>query len=98
MKATDVTQFSLDISRVTPAAENPILGSWKLQSLVFEAIATGQRSSPFGDHPVGSLGPYKSVSGHRATRAQLRRNLGGSLSPANCGCGGESHFKIRSEK
>ena len=36
-------------------AENPILGTWKLQSLVFEAIATGQRSSPFGDHPDGYL-------------------------------------------
>jgi hypothetical protein len=35
--------------------ENPLLGTWKLQSLVFEAMATGQRSSPFGDHPVGYL-------------------------------------------
>ena len=56
MKATDVTQFSLDVSKATSGAENPILGTWKLQSLVFEAIATGQRSSPFGDHPVGYLG------------------------------------------
>jgi Lipocalin-like domain len=55
MKATDVTQFFLDVPKSTSAAENPILGTWKLQSLVFEAIATGQRSSPFGDHPVGYL-------------------------------------------
>ena len=33
------------------AAENPILGTWKLQSLVYEVSATGQRSSPCGDHP-----------------------------------------------
>jgi hypothetical protein len=41
--------------KATLATENPILGTWKLQSLIFEAIATGQRSSPFDDHPVGYL-------------------------------------------
>ena len=56
MKATAATQLSLDVPKSTSAAENPILGTWKLRSLVFEAIATGQRSSPFGDHPVGYLG------------------------------------------
>ena len=55
MNATDVTQFSLDVPKSTSAAENPILGTWKLRSLVFEAIATGQRSRPFGDHPDGYL-------------------------------------------
>jgi len=55
MKATDVTQHSLDVPKATFAAENPILGTWKLQSLVFEATRTGQRSSPFGDHPDGYL-------------------------------------------
>jgi len=55
MKATDVTQHSIDVSKSALAGENPILGTWKLQSLVFEATATGQRSSPFGDHPVGYL-------------------------------------------
>ena len=55
MKATDVTQHSLDVPKATVAAENPILGTWKLQSLVFEATGTGQRSSPFGDHPDGYL-------------------------------------------
>ena len=39
----------------TPAEGNPILGTWKLQSLVYEVRATGQRSSPFGDHPDGYL-------------------------------------------
>jgi len=37
---------------------NPVLnviGTWKLQSLVFEATGTGQRSGPFGDHPDGYL-------------------------------------------
>jgi Lipocalin-like domain len=55
MKATDVTQHSIDVSKSALAGESPILGTWKLQSLVFEATATGQRSSPFGDHPVGYL-------------------------------------------
>ena len=35
--------------------ENPLLGTWKLQSFVFEAIASGRRSSPLGDHAVGYL-------------------------------------------
>jgi hypothetical protein len=55
MKATDVTQHSLDVPKSALAAENPILGTWKLQSLVYEATATGERSSPFGDHPDGYL-------------------------------------------
>jgi Lipocalin-like domain len=55
MKATAGIQYSLDVSKATSIAENPILGTWKLQSLVFEAIATGKRSSPFDDHPVGYL-------------------------------------------
>ena len=55
MKASDVTQHSLDIPNAASAAENPILDTWKLHSLVFEATGTGQRSSPFGDHPDGYL-------------------------------------------
>ena len=42
MKAADVTQHSLDVPKATLAAENPILGTWKLQSLVYEVSATGQ--------------------------------------------------------
>ena len=56
MKAADVTQHSLDVPKAALAAENPILGTWKLQSLVYETTATGQRSRPFGDHPDGYLG------------------------------------------
>jgi len=55
MNAADVTQHSLDVPKSSLAAENPILGTWKLQSLVYEVRATGQRSSPFGDHPDGYL-------------------------------------------
>jgi hypothetical protein len=55
MKTTDVTQHSLDVPKAVLASENLIIGTWKLQSLVFEATATGQRSSPFGDHPDGYL-------------------------------------------
>src|SRR5262245_36545470 len=55
MNETDATQYTLDVPKATLAAESPIVGTWKLQSLVFEAIATGQRSSQLGDHPVGYL-------------------------------------------
>jgi hypothetical protein len=55
MKATDVIQHYPDVAKSALAAENPILGTWKLQSLVYEVSATGQRSSPFGDHPDGYL-------------------------------------------
>ena len=37
-----------------------VVGTWKLRSFVFEATGTGQRSSPFGDHPDG----YLSYSSH----------------------------------
>jgi len=46
MKSADVPKHSLDAPKVALAAENPIFGTWKLQSLVYEALATGQRSSP----------------------------------------------------
>ena len=36
-------------------AENRLIGTWKLRSLVYEAAATGQRSRPFGDRPGGYL-------------------------------------------
>jgi hypothetical protein len=36
--------------------ENLLVGTWKLESMVYEAIATGQRSSPFGNHPDGYIG------------------------------------------
>jgi hypothetical protein len=55
MEAADVTEHSLDVQKAALAAENPILGTWKLQSLIYEALATGQRSRPFGDHPDGYL-------------------------------------------
>jgi hypothetical protein len=55
MKATDVTPHSIDVPKSALPAENPIRGTWKLQSLVYEATATGERSSPFGDHPDGYL-------------------------------------------
>jgi hypothetical protein len=42
-------------SKTAPAAGNPLFGTWKLESMVYEVSATGQRSSPFGDHPDGYL-------------------------------------------
>jgi hypothetical protein len=55
-KVAAVTQHFLDAPKAALAADNPILGTWKLQSLVYETIATGKRSNPFGDHPDGYLG------------------------------------------
>jgi len=48
-------KHSLDVSKSALPGESPIFGTWKLRSLLFEATATGHRSSPFGDHPVGYL-------------------------------------------
>ena len=55
MNATGVTQHSLDVPKAALAAENPLLGTWKLQSLVYKMISTGDCSGPFGDHPQGYL-------------------------------------------
>ena len=44
-----------DAREAARAGENPLLGTWKLQSLVYEVIATGVRSMPFGEHPNGYL-------------------------------------------
>jgi hypothetical protein len=51
----ELAALKADVPGAAPAGENPLLGTWKLQSLVSEVIATGQRSNPFGDHPDGYL-------------------------------------------
>jgi hypothetical protein len=38
------------------AAENPLLGTWKLKSFVREIAATGERYNERGEHPSGYLG------------------------------------------
>jgi hypothetical protein len=45
----------VEATKTAPAAGNPLLGTWKLESMVYEATANGQRSWPFGDHPDGYL-------------------------------------------
>ena len=40
---------------VALAAENPIVGTWKLKSMVFEVTTTGERGNQFGEHPDGYL-------------------------------------------
>ena len=55
MRDNEVKQQSQTFQKSALGGENPILGTWKLQSLVFQATAIGQRSIPFGDHPVGYL-------------------------------------------
>ena len=44
-----------DTPEAARAGENPLLGTWKLQSLVYEVIATEKLSMPFGEHPKGYL-------------------------------------------
>jgi hypothetical protein len=46
----------MDVPKASVTGKNLLLGTWKLQSLIYEAITTGQRSCPFGDHPDGYLG------------------------------------------
>src|ERR1700731_2269943 len=46
---------SMEAPKAGVTGENLLLGTWKLQSMIYESIATGQRSSPFGDHPDGYL-------------------------------------------
>jgi lipocalin-like protein len=69
-----ITQRSLDVPNAALATENAIIGTWKLQSLVFEATATGQRSSPFGDHPVGYLS--YSTDGRTPTSNSSQNSMG----------------------
>jgi Lipocalin-like domain len=42
-------------SMVALGAENPIVGTWKLKSMVFEVTATGERADQFGEHPDGYI-------------------------------------------
>jgi hypothetical protein len=37
------------------AVESPLVGTWKLQSYVYEIIGTGALSKPFGENPIGYL-------------------------------------------
>jgi len=42
-------------SEAARAGESQLLGTWKLQSWVYEVIGTGALSKPFGEHPIGYL-------------------------------------------
>jgi hypothetical protein len=46
---------AVEASKTAPVAGNPLFGTWKLESMVYEASANGQRSWPYGDHPDGYL-------------------------------------------
>jgi Lipocalin-like domain len=46
-------------SETVPAAEHLLFGTWKLESMVYETTANGQRSCPYGDHPDGYLGYFQ---------------------------------------
>ena len=37
------------------ANDNPLLGTWRLQSFVREVSGTGERSNPMGEHPDGYI-------------------------------------------
>jgi hypothetical protein len=44
-----------DVPKTALADQGPLIGTWKLLSMVYEVVATGQRSSPYGDSPDGYL-------------------------------------------
>jgi hypothetical protein len=46
---------AMEAPKTALTGENLLVGTWKLESMVYEAIATGQRFSPFGDHPDGYI-------------------------------------------
>src|SRR4051794_40438377 len=57
MKKLVVLAFTLLLSPlVAQAADNPVSGTWRLQSYVREVSATGQRYNLFGDKPDGYIG------------------------------------------
>jgi hypothetical protein len=57
MKKLVVLAFALLLSPLlAQAADNPVIGTWRLQSYVREVSATGQRYNLFGDKPDGYIG------------------------------------------
>ena len=52
---TGLTLVLSVVCTVTLAAENPLLGTWKLKSFVREVSATGERYNYMGEHPNGYL-------------------------------------------
>src|SRR4051812_5766354 len=57
MKKLVVLAFTLLLSPlVAQAADNPVIGTWRLQSYVREVSATGQRYNLFGDKLDGYIG------------------------------------------
>jgi len=52
---TGLTLVLSVVCTVTLAAENPLLGTWKLKAWVRELTETGEKISPFGEHPDGYL-------------------------------------------
>jgi hypothetical protein len=43
-------------STITLAGDNPLLGTWKLKSVVHDIAATGEKIHELGEHPNGYLG------------------------------------------
>src|SRR5262245_6774258 len=42
-------------STIAVAGDNPVLGTWKLKSIVHEVTATGEKIHEFGEHPSGYI-------------------------------------------
>ena len=42
-------------STIAVASDNPVLGTWKLKSIVHEVTATGEKINEFGEHPSGYI-------------------------------------------
>lgn len=55
MKLKLVAFALLFLSTSAFAADNPVIGTWKIQTYTREVIATGKRSNAFGEHPDGYI-------------------------------------------
>src|SRR5215475_14467955 len=42
-------------STITLAGDSPLLGTWKLKSIVHEVTATGEKINEYGEHPSGYI-------------------------------------------
>ena len=42
-------------STIAVAGDNPVLGTWKLKSIIHEVTATGEKIHEFGEHPSGYI-------------------------------------------
>jgi hypothetical protein len=70
---------AVESSKTAPAAGHPLFGTWKLESIVYEATANGQRSCPYGDHPDDRTRAEHDQWKGRAVDSSLEKSTTGIL-------------------